>query len=117
MKISNSVQMKKKGRNSARDALKVNASICSSVLTRVMWQEALSIDLQFFPKEVETHSFLILLKRVEEKLESSLMMIKTHMHYTGCPGKFWIASHCLKITQNVAFEFFNFGIFHQFLSY
>ena len=23
-------------------------------------------------------------------------------------------SHCLKITQNVAFEFFNFGIFHQF---
>ena len=26
-------------------------------------------------------------------------------------------SHCLKITQNVAFEFLNFGIFHQFLSY
>ena len=24
-------------------------------------------------------------------------------------------SYCLKITQNVAFEFFNFGIFHQFL--
>ena len=26
-------------------------------------------------------------------------------------------SHCLKITLNVAFEFFNFGIFHQFLTY
>ena len=26
-------------------------------------------------------------------------------------------AHCLKITQNVAFEFLNFGIFHQFLSY
>ena len=26
-------------------------------------------------------------------------------------------SHGLKITQNVAFEFLNFGIFHQFLSY
>ena len=26
-------------------------------------------------------------------------------------------SHCLKITQNVAFELWNFGIFHQFLSY
>ena len=25
-------------------------------------------------------------------------------------------SHCLKITQNVAFKFFNLGIFHQFLS-
>ena len=25
-----------------------------------------------------------------------------------------INSHCLKITQNVSFEFFNFGIFHQF---
>ena len=24
--------------------------------------------------------------------------------------------HCLKITQNVAFEFLNFGIFHQFLT-
>ena len=27
------------------------------------------------------------------------------------------APHCLKITQNVAFEFLNFGIFHQLLSY
>ena len=27
------------------------------------------------------------------------------------------ASHCLKITQNVSFEFWHFGIFHQFLSY
>ena len=26
-------------------------------------------------------------------------------------------SHCLKIAQNVAFEFLYFGIFHQFLSY
>ena len=26
-------------------------------------------------------------------------------------------SHCLKITQNVAFEFLNLGIFHHFLSY
>ena len=26
-------------------------------------------------------------------------------------------AHCLKITQNVAFVFLNFGIFHQFLSY
>ena len=27
------------------------------------------------------------------------------------------SSHCLKNAQNVAFEFFNFGISHQFLSY
>ena len=26
-------------------------------------------------------------------------------------------AQCLKLTQNVAFEFLNFGIFHQFLSY
>ena len=26
-------------------------------------------------------------------------------------------AHCLKITQNVAFQFFNFGIFHQFSSF
>ena len=30
----------------------------------------------------------------------------------------WVhASHCLKITKKFAFEFLNFGIFHQFLSY
>ena len=28
-----------------------------------------------------------------------------------------IIPRCLKITQNVAFEFLNVGIFHQFLSY
>ena len=28
-----------------------------------------------------------------------------------------VDAHCLKIPQNVAFEFLNFGIFHQFLSY
>ena len=28
-----------------------------------------------------------------------------------------VKAQCLKITQNVAFEFLNFGIFHQFLSY
>ena len=28
-----------------------------------------------------------------------------------------IKAQCLKITQNVAFEFLNFGIFHQFLAY
>ena len=26
-------------------------------------------------------------------------------------------THCLEITQNVSFEFFNFGIFRQFLSF
>ena len=26
----------------------------------------------------------------------------------------FVTSQCLKITQNIAFEFFNFGIFHQF---
>ena len=29
----------------------------------------------------------------------------------------FIFAHCLKIIQNVALEFFNFGIFQQFLSY
>ena len=29
---------------------------------------------------------------------------------------FMIGAQCLKITQNVAFEFLNFDIFHQFLS-
>ena len=36
-------------------------------------------------------------------------------HYSR--SKKQVSSQCLKITQNVAFEFLNFGIFHQFLSY
>ena len=31
--------------------------------------------------------------------------------------KLLFQAQCLKITQNVAFEFLNFGIFHHFLSY
>ena len=34
-----------------------------------------------------------------------------------CPGMKSIKAQCLKITKNVAFEFFNFAISHQFLSY
>ena len=40
---------------------------------------------------------------------------------TGKNNSQWLKipknAQCLKITQNVAFEFFNFGIFCQFLSY
>ena len=36
---------------------------------------------------------------------------------TGIKIEEFLAIHCLKITENVAFEFFNFGISHQFLSY
>ena len=35
----------------------------------------------------------------------------------SAPSKLWPNPHCLKITQNVAFEFLSFGIFHHFLSY
>ena len=34
----------------------------------------------------------------------------------SCPKLVGSPAHCLKITQNVAFEIFNVGIFHQFLS-
>ena len=36
--------------------------------------------------------------------------------FTGKKGQ-GVLTQCLKITQNVAFEFLNLGIFHQFLSY
>ena len=34
-----------------------------------------------------------------------------------CPFILLQSAQCLKITQNVAVVFFNFGIFHQFLTY
>ena len=37
------------------------------------------------------------------------------LHYSQTLlGLDFICTHCLKIAQNVAFEFLNFGIFHQF---
>ena len=54
---------------------------------------------------------------VPEKCHFS-MMAGLHQHFKlggFYPGS--VSSHCLKITQNVAFEFLNFGIFHQFLTY
>ena len=44
------------------------------------------------------------------------MLHKTNLYFSYFEIK-WMRTHCLKITQNVAFEFLNFGIFHQFLSY
>ena len=38
-------------------------------------------------------------------------------HFGGSKTESGVYSQCLKITQNVASEFLNFGIFHQFLSY
>ena len=38
-------------------------------------------------------------------------------YYDGNPGIIIIPSYRLKMTQNIAFEFQNFGFFHQFLSY
>ena len=46
------------------------------------------------------------------------MMSQTDVSMNGLPkSHINIVSHCLKMTQNVAFEFWHFGIFHQFLSY
>ena len=46
-------------------------------------------------------------------LERNSKSRKKVVHQINCKN----ASQCLKITQNVALEFFNFGIFHQFLTY
>ena len=43
--------------------------------------------------------------------------VKFLYKYLGQNLDFWHQTHCLKITQNVAFEFLNFGIFHQIVSF
>ena len=40
-----------------------------------------------------------------------------HWKLKGKPKSVFWSSHCLKMAQNVSFEFFHFGIFHQFLFY
>ena len=52
-----------------------------------------------------------------EPVPISPQVIKLFSHCTTHYSQFFTTSHCLKITQNVAFEFLNFGIFRQFLSY
>ena len=50
------------------------------------------------------------------------VQIHQNIVYLAVLSLFWPfillqSAQCLKITQNVAFVFFNFGIFHQFLTY
>ena len=44
-----------------------------------------------------------------QKKKSQSQNLKKHFEFSR--------AHCLKITHKVAFEFLDFGIFHQFLSY
>ena len=49
--------------------------------------------------------------------EVSKFVSYIHQHHANQPvniGHIFHQAHYLKITQNVAFEFLNFGIFHQF---
>ena len=63
-------------------------------------------------KSISRLTFLLpILDRDGDHANSDMPNIVT---YHGLP--FVIQAQCLKITQNVAFEFLNFGIFHQFLS-
>ena len=52
-------------------------------------------------------------------IENGGKMCKKHceLYYEITGLHVFHEAQCLKITQNVSFEFFNFGIFHQFLSY
>ena len=45
------------------------------------------------------------------------MNLGEFVHFCHSNQCFYSNSQCLKITQNVAFVFFNFGFFRQFLSY
>ena len=50
-------------------------------------------------------------KKTERKLQHTSSLSKC------APYTLKESADCFKNTQNVAFEFFNFGIFHQFLAY
>ena len=53
---------------------------------------------------------------VHMQAKANAEMYKAHLPfvYTHQTPYVYNPAHCLKITQNVAFEFLNFGIFHQF---
>ena len=53
----------------------------------------------------------------EKPVENCIDVPKSECRKVCAKSRNLHPTHCLKITQNVAFEFFNFGIFHQFLSY
>ena len=60
-----------------------------------------------------------LLSRWSVSENKTIIKIKTDLpaHFSKSWSSWNSPSHCLKITQNVAFEFLNFGIFQQFLTY
>ena len=90
------------------------------------FKEAFEKCMEFLPKETQT--ILELLSRKKNNLQNVIfatffisflkkIRMKSFGDFLKCIFNFFSKTHCLKITQNVAFEFLNFGIFHQFLSY
>ena len=72
-----------------------------------------------FNSQLAREDFYFKLKLLFFNGISGLCNDLTLLYLSLCPvgPSFGAGAHCLKITQNVAFEFLNFVIFHQFLSY
>ena len=72
-----------------------------------------------------SYNFLILFSWHNQTPSLEEILIKTseasYKYFHQCKAelslKIQVTPQCLKITQNVAFEFLYFGIFHQFLFY
>ena len=74
-----------------------------------------------FPVDLSTKNIIVFLFRSGLKLglEQDLIMfccLTTFISLKFNVCQFLCMTQCLKITQNVPFEFWNFGIFYQFLS-
>ena len=90
---------------------------------RTPWPSVL--DVQEFETQLavslEAFRGILLYQIQEEKLnfnrKVSIQSELWSFRFLNSNELIFIQAQCLKITQNVAFEFFNFGIFHQFLSY
>ena len=76
-------------------------------------------NLFHFPFTLQIHILLTELQTFPENYsrKSLYFVLYFQQRYSVWKMAFEAISQCLKITQNVAFEFFNFGIFHQFSSY
>ena len=97
----------------------INVPECPKVFVGSFWDQQLKHDLyrKLFERELQA-----LFDDLQD-LPKYAALRKINDFIKGCTKlthfspHFFTHPHCLKITQTVAFEFFNFGIFHQFLSY
>ena len=102
-----SISIKSNPETRSEAAKRKLSSVARAILTAQKMRDEVSPEVQSKSKKMEDKEDASI---PEYSTSNTLWRNKDYVNFI-------VKAQCLKITQNVAFEFLNFGIFHQFLAY